>query len=339
MSLKILLLGGFLILTSCLVEDRGRRDSLDELNECYFKRDSRTGKPLKWNKDKFPISFYIHTSVPDEAYFNFVAAADHWNIRWMEYMEERGEEAGPLVEVVGQGEKFSASGNPIKDDYNMLIFSESSVIGSIMGQQSFLIDEIQAVTYSQKTRSFLGNISLKSADIIVNKTSFEYYYDDEYNEYITAWKASRDPKRRIAFTKIPSRTAFIKNQILRIFFRFLDFFKPKQQRTLARFKKTIPDNMVDFPSLGSHEIGHAVANLGHVDEDEYKSRGLALVSPYRRFHRHLASLDEDEEGDENKDKEGKEKSIMKVELLRGTVRRHVSDFDLGNIYCGYYKNP
>ena len=266
-----------------------------------------------------------------------MAAIDHWNIRWAEYMEERGEEAGPLVEVVGKGEKFSVSGNPIKDDYNMLIFSESSVIGGIMGEQSFLIDEIQAVTYSQRTRSFLGNVSLKSADVFVNKTSFEYYYDEEYNKNIMAWKASRDPKRRIAFTKIPSRTAFIKNQILKVFFRFLDFFKPKQQRKLARFKKTIPDNMVDFPSLTTHEIGHGFA-LGHSNEDEYENKnGVAFWSPYRMPPRRLASLDEDEDKDEDED--GKEQSIMKVELLRGTLRRHISDFDLGNIYCGYYENP
>ena len=44
LSLKILLLGGFLTLASCLIEDGRRGDSLNELNECYFNRDSRTGK-------------------------------------------------------------------------------------------------------------------------------------------------------------------------------------------------------------------------------------------------------------------------------------------------------
>lgn len=327
--LRIFLLSSFLILTSCLVETGRRGGSLHELNECYFNRDLRTGKAVKWNKDKFPISFYIHESVPDEAYFNFVAAVDHWNIRWAEYVEERGGEAGPLVEVVGKGEKFATSGSLIRDDYNMLIFVESSKIGNIMGEQSFLIDEIQAVTYSQKSRSFLGNVSLKSADILVNKTSFKYYYDEEYNQDILAWKASKDPKRRIAFTKVPSRSAFLKNRILNFFLRFLDFFKVKKQRKLARLRKSIPENMVDFPSLMAHEIGHAEA-LAHVDSDKYP-KSMALRFPHRRPLRRLASMDQKEEG--------KQESIMKVELPRGTIRRHISDFDLDNIFCGYYETP
>ena len=308
---------------------RGKGDLLHELNECYFNRDLRTGKAVKWTEDSFPISFYIHESVPDEAYFNFVAAVDHWNIRWAEYVEERGGEAGPLVEIVGKGERFAASGSLLRDDYNMLVFVESSKIGKIMGEQSFAVDEIQAVTYSQKSRNFFGNVSLKSADILVNKTSFRYYYDEEYNKDILAWKKSLDPKRRIAFTKIPSRTALIKNRILNFFLKLLDFFKAEKQRGLARLRKSIPENMVDFPSLMAHEIGHAEA-LGHVDQDKYP-KSAALRSPHRMPMRQLASLDEK--------KEGKEQSIMKVELPRGTVRRHISDFDLGNIFCGYYETP
>lgn len=330
MFLKIFILSGFWILTSCLVETGGRRGALlHELNECYFNRDLRTGKTIKWNEGAFPISFYIHESVPDEAYFNFIAAIDHWNIRWEEYVEEKGGEAGPLLEIVGKGEKFAASGSLLRDDYNMLVFVESSKIEKIMGKQSFHVDEIQAVTYSLKSRNFLGNISLKSADILVNKTSFKYYYDEEYNKDILAWKKSLDPKRRVAFTKIPSRTALIKNRILNFFLKFFDFFKAKKQRDLARLKKSIPKNMVDFPSLMIHEPGHALA-LGHVDADEYP-KSAALRAPHRMPMRKLASLD--------KKKEGKEQSVMKVELPTGTVRRHISDFDLDNIFCGYYETP
>ena len=95
--------------------------------------------------------------------------------------------------------------------------------------------------------------------------------------------------------------------------------------------------MVDFPSLTTHEIGHGFA-LGHSNEDEYENKnGVAFWSPYRMPPRRLASLDEDK--DKDGDEDGKEQSIMKVELLRGTLRRHISDFDLGNIYCGYYENP
>lgn len=331
MFLKIFVFSGFWLLASCLVETGGGRgDLLHELNECYFNKDLRTGKAIKWaDEDAFPISFYVHESVPDEAYFNFVTAVDHWNIRWAEYVEGRGGEAGPLLEILGKGEKFAASGSLLGDDYNMLVFVERSKIGKIMGKQSFHVDEIQGVTYSRKSRNFLGNISLKSADILVNKTSFKYYYDEEYNKDILAWKKSLDPKRRVAFTKIPSRTALIKNRILNFFLKFFDFFKTKKQRGLARLKKSIPENMVDFPSLMLHEPGHALG-LGHVDEDKYQKRS-AMRAPHRMPMRKPASL--------NEKKEGKEQSIMKVELPKGTVRRHISDFDLGNVFCGYYETP
>ena len=302
------------LLTSCLIEEGGMAGvPLYEVNECYFTKDLRTGKSVKWDMDKFPISFYIHESTPDAAYFNFISAVDFWNIRWAEYIEERGGEAGPLLEVIGRGEKFTLSGSPLKDSHNMLIFTDNSAIKQIIGPAAKApVNKIQAVTYSQKSR---GQGDLKSADILVNKTNFKYYYDEGYNKSILALKSGRSPHRGIAFTKAPSFLSSLKRRVLKFFLYFFEFFKQKKQRDIARIKKTIPGNLVDFPSLMVHELGHSLA-LAHVNEDQYGGGG---GQPSNR--------EEEEE---------KASSVMKVELPRGTLRRDIPDFDLENIFCGYY---
>ena len=350
-----------LFLSACLIETGYNKSGLaHEEDRCYFNRDPRTGKRIKWNEEDFPITFYIHSSVPKTAYQNYIAAADHWNMRWMEHTEEKGIESGPLVEVI-KGEKFNVAGSPIKDDWNMLIFANRETVGEIMGNQSFEIDEIQAVTYSRKQRSLLGEISIKSADILVNKDSFDYYYDEDYTEDIIAYKAARAPERRIAFTL--SGAASLKQRFLSWLKKIFSLFKKKGEgRGLAGIRKSIPSDMVDFPSLAIHEIGHAVPGLAHVNEDEYRT---AHVSPHRMAPRRnrrrgrggggalregdwravngperlLAAFDEDYDNEEEGGaRSGKDQSVMKVELLKGEVRRYISDFDLENIFCGYYGN-
>ena len=267
--LRFFLWGVFLsLLTSCLIEEGGMSGTpLYEVDECYFTRDLRIGKSVKWDMDKFPISFYIHESTPDEAYFNFVSAVDFWNIRWAEFIEEKGGEAGPLLAVAGRGEKYTLSGSPIKDDYNMLIFAENGAIQKIIGPTAKApVNKIQAVTYSQKSR---GRRYLKSADILVNKTNFGYHYPEDYNQSILALKSSRSPNRRIAFTKAPSFLTSLRRRVLKFFLYFIEFFKEKKQRDIARVKRTVPRDLVDFPSLMVHELGHSLA-LAHVDEDLYE---------------------------------------------------------------------
>ena len=324
--LRFFLLGAFFsFLVSCLIEGGGMAGvPLYEVDECYFTKDLRTGKAIKWDMDIFPISFYIHESTPDAAYFNFVSAVDFWNIRWAEYMEKQGGEAGPLLEVVGKGNKYSLSDSPIRDDYNMLIFAQNSDIQKIIGSKNLKspISKIQAVTYSQQYRFKKG--SLRSADILVNKTNFKYYYDENYDQNILALKSDRSSYRAIAFTKVPSFWASIKARVLRFFLYFFEFFKEQKQRDIAGIKKSIPGNLVDFPSLMVHELGHALA-LAHVDENQYQG-GRSRLEASKQSD--LGDITEQE----------KKKSVMKVELPRGSLRRDISDFDLENMFCGYYEN-
>ena len=330
MMRRLLLPLPLLFLSACLIETGYNKSGLmHEQDNCYFNRDPRTGKRIKWDREDFPVTFYFHSSVSKPAYQNFVAAADHWNIRWMEHTEEKGIESGPLTEVI-KGEKFSVEGSPIKDDWNMLIFTDSETVGEIMGHQSFEIDEIQAVTYSRKKRSLLGEISLDSADILVNKTSFDYYFDEDYTEEVLAWKAERAPSRRIAFTR--SRAVPLKLRFLGWLKKVFRFFKKKERgRGLAGTRRNIPSDMIDFPSLAIHELGHAIAGLAHVNEDEYRT---AHISPHRTAPRRLLASEEEEE--DGGARSGKDQSVMKVELLKGEVRRYISDFDLENVFCGYY---
>lgn len=323
--MRIFSLGIFLSLTACLMEGGGLGDvPLYEVNECYFTRDLRTGKTIKWEKDKLPVSFYIHISTPDAAYLNFVSAVDFWNIRWGEYMEERGLESSPLVEIIGRGEKFTASGSLIKDSYNMLIFSHNTGIKAITGKLSTPVKEIQAVTYSQKSRG-----QLKSADILVNQTDFLYFYDDDYNQHILALKSQRESLRQIAFTKSFGFLESLKIRFKNFFVGLLNFFRKERKRDIARFKRpSIPRNSVDFPSLMIHEIGHSIA-LAHVDEKD--KTNIAALRSHSAVSRRLAATDRRRE-------EEKKKSVMKVELPRGTLRREIPDFDLRNIFCGYYEN-
>ena len=327
--MRFFVLGIFLSLTACLIEVGDRPGAaLYEVDECYFTKDLRTGKSVKWDMDEFPIAFYVHESTPDAAYFNFVAAVDFWNIRWAEYIEEKGGEAGPLLEVKGNGEKFTTSGSPIEDKYNMLIFAPSSEIKKITGDSlSTSVNKIQAVTYSQRSRGYLSRGSLKSADILVNKTHFTYYYDEDYNKDILALKSSRFPQRRVAFTKPPSFLTSLKRRILKFFLYFFEFFKEEKQRGIASVKKSIPKDHVDFPSLMVHEIGHTLP-LAHVDEDKYEGKGRAS----RLAASKQLSVEEVEE------EKKKESSVMKVELPRGAIRRDIPEFDLDNIFCGYYKD-
>ena len=322
--MRILSLGIFLSLTACLMESGRLADMpLYEVNECYFTRDLLTGKTIKWEEDKLPVSFYIHVSTPDAAYLNFVSAVDFWNIRWAEYMEEQGFESSPLVEIIGRGEKFTASGSLIKDSYNMLIFSHNTGIKAITGKLSTPVKEIQAVTYSQKSRG-----QLKSADILVNQTDFKYFYDEDYNQHILALKSQRESLRQIAFTKSFGFLKSLKIRFKNFFVRLLNFFKKERKRDIARVYSKVPLNSVDFPSLMIHEIGHSIA-LAHVDEKD--KTNIAALRSHSAVSRRLASTDRRRE-------EEKKKSVMKVELPRGTLRREIPDFDLRNIFCGYYEN-
>ena len=78
--MKILLKTGILILfaglfSACILQNEmGGGLYLGQKDSCGFAVSQFTGDGVRWDKSKFPISFYIHESVPPEAHKNFISA-------------------------------------------------------------------------------------------------------------------------------------------------------------------------------------------------------------------------------------------------------------------------
>lgn len=329
--LRVFSLSFLLSLSACLIENSGFSGApLYDVDECYFTRDLRIGKSIKWDKADFPIPFYIHDSVPDEAYWTFVASVELWNIRWVEYMEDKGLNGAPLIEIVGRGQKFALSGStsPLRDKYNMLIFTDAGEIEKMSQQIDAPINEIQAITMTQRYRSERSRV--KTMDIFVNRTHHKFFYDKEYNKSILAFSKKQAAHRRLALTQSLSFTAVLKKRWLRFVSSFLSFFKKRsEKREPARFARSpVPEGYVDASSLFGHEVGHVEA-LAHVDDTKDKG-ALTSVSFRKLPFRRLASRESQAERE-------KASSIMKVRLIEGTLRREISEFDLDNLFCGYYE--
>lgn len=293
---------GILVLFShtfsgCIVQNVGPL-YLGQKDDCGFAVSQLTGEGLRWEKSKFPIPFYIHRSVPDEAHRNFIAAVEHWNIAWEDYLYSEGLEPFPLFTVVNRNMKHS--GSPRKDYYNMIFF----VYDNFTNYEN---SSVQAFTSINSNRS----AEINDTDIVVNNDNFKYFYDDKYNKEVLLSKKEIKKYRSLASSRSENFWQGLKQQI-KSWFQFLikPFQKAKPKRHIATPSPRVPRGYVDFASLMIHELGH-VPGLAHFDGDH--------SSASKRGHSRDSFV-----------------SVMEPKLVHGRARRAIKDYDLNNLFCGYF---
>ena len=258
---------------------------------CGFSKSSHNDS-IKWDTSKFPISFYAHSSVSTDAYRNFVSATEHWNDAWMEYLEARSITNKFLLFKIG-GEGYLFSGTPGVDGSNMLFFLDD------FDGYSNKPNSIQALT---STISAGGR--LEDTDILVNEEHNKYYFDRSYDSYVLSTHTQSNQYRTFASTSQPSFWENAKDTFLRLFYFAMDFFKIQEHVHRDLDARRISKNLVDFPSLIIHELGHALG-LAHIPIEDEKSDRLF--------------------------------SIMERVLPKGRTRRVIGSYDLDNLFCGYYE--
>ena len=291
---------------SCVLWQMGSPIYMGEKDSCGFAVNQYSGQGLRWDDSKFPISFYVHYSVPDKAKDNFISAVEHWNLEWTEYLQSEGVEPFPLFVVVSR-DRYN--GKPERDENNFLFFINDnfSRYESIQG--------VQAVT----ALNSIGH-ELRDTDILVNNENevFEYYYDSSYNKEITVAKKQIESQRAIASSRAPGFWFKITEQ-LKQWWSFLlkPFQKKKPSRHIARISPKVPRGKVDFPSLIIHELGH-VPGLAHFDHNDITNINQRSRSNSSRRNSYL--------------------SVMEPNLSSGRARRDITDNDLYNLLCGYILN-
>ena len=280
---------------------------MGQKDACGFVINHLTGSPIRWNRSQFPVSFYIHQSVPREAKKNFISATEQWNIAWEEFLINRGIQGFPLFSIVDESNQYT--GSPRNDTYNMLFFitDKFSVYDS---------EKVQAITAMSSNRR--GEV--KDTDIIVNSVNFKYFYDEDYNRDIFLSKKKHLSYRKIASSQSESFWFRFTQQIKSWFsFLFKAFTKKKKDRS-PDAKVKVPRGSVDFASLMVHELGH-VPGLAHFD----KSDEVFYYSQQASNNR----------GDKPT---SREISVMEPKLASGRLRRNIKDYDLSNLLCGYFSD-
>ena len=286
-------------LMSCIYyEDAGNGFYIPTPDACGFSRD-KMNRSVKWERTKFPIAFYVHGSVPDKAYYNFVSAISHWNEVWTEYLEDRAVvDTFLLFRIVGEGEKFS--GEPTKDGNNMLFFLDRF---EGYGQTSQMGKQVtQALTSMVSVKGYI-----QDTDILVNADEVQHYFDRSFDRYVLSSEAQSHRYRKFASTKRISIWKNIKNSLTSLFKLVKNLISLKKHAHVHRGldSKRIPRNLVDFPSLMIHELGHA-AGLSHIPAEDEKSNEFF--------------------------------SVMERTLPEGQTRRDIGEYDLESLFCGYYNN-
>ena len=288
-------------LSSCVIDDSGNYFPAGGEDLCGFVVDPRTGRGIRWDLKDLPVAFYIHESVPEKAGQNFISSVEHWNQEWEEYTVERGEDSAPdLFSIVGSGTAFQ--GQVRNDSYNMLFFAET--INPYGMKKS-----TQAVTKTYSLRR-----KIRDTDIIVNAESFKYYYDTGYDEAILAFKREQQTARRLASSQTPSLWRVLESRLKGALNFFYRLFVKQKYRDIANLRSgRIPSDRVDFASLMIHELGH-VPGLGHSKESG-SSRGRSRSG---------------------RSGGGTGYSVMDPKLAYGQIRRNIGQYDLQNLFCGYY---
>ena len=301
----------FICFSACIIEDMGPRMYLGSKDSCGFAVSRYTGEGVRWNREDFPVSFYIHESVPYSAMKTFLSSMEHWNMVWEEHLEERGLESFTLFEVVSESTRYK--GSPGNDGYNMLFFETEDF-------SPYDTEKVQAITAMSSSRR-KGRI--KDTDIIVNAVNYRYYYDEAYSEEILLSKNKMKNSRAVASSR-GMGFWFELQQSIKRWFQFLlkPFQKRKPLREIAKRRVTIPRDQVDFPSLMIHELGH-VPGLDHFDSSD--SMRLASGRTSQRSERRGHSRTNTETH-----------SVMEPKLADGRVRRDIGEYDLDNMLCGYF---
>lgn len=306
------LFAGFL--PSCIIVDmEGGGLYMEQKDSCGFAVSRYTGEGIRWDKFKFPVSFYIHQSVPAPAHKNFVSAVDHWNMAWEEYLTNKGLESFPLFAVVDRDRQYS--GSPKNDGHNILFFTDRF---KEKGYGSINVQAVTGMIYSRK-----GEI--RDTDIIVNnhvvlKTGRQYYfYDENYNDEVILSKREVGEHRRLASLRAEGGWFQLKQKIWSwLRFLFKPFQKKKIRRKIATPSVKIPRNYMDFASLMIHELGH-VPGLHHFDVSDQIQHTSRMASKGNRYNSKNGFV-----------------SVMEPKLRSGRTRRRIGEYDLENLFCGYF---
>ena len=293
------------ILPACIIQEQGVY--LGQTDTCNCVVAPISGKGARWSKTDFPLTFYIHSSVPLPARKNFISAIGHWNMAWEDYLNDQGLDPFSLFAVADKRMKYS--GSPGRDSYNLLIFITENYSNYVKKTDEDTVT--QAIT-STSADPYTGKIT--DTDIIVNAEEVPFFYDASYDNEIVVSQRERPSGRFLASSfSATGGFWFSLKQSLKRWFRFLvqPFQKKKPKRQIASPSKRVPRNKTDFPSLMVHELGH-VPCLGHHEDEPSRLKG--------RGQRHKKRI----------------YSIMRPKLLFGQSRRAIGKHDLDNLFCAYF---
>lgn len=301
--------------TSCFIEGSNTylSSGLYQDQLCGFQVNQNNGTRFNWPKKKLPINFYIHESVPTEAHLNFISSTQQWNEIWYDYLDKTGipsNERIQLFKVSNPRNQFE--GKQKIDRVNMLFF--------IHDDFSHYSDRTgQAITIN----SALSGAGIEDTDIVVNNKDFKFYYDERYNEAILASRTKAEERRGLASSMDVSFWSTIRYRLGIVFQKAWNMLKTEvPSRDLNSRKSSIPSNKVDFPSLMIHELGHSIGLIHPQQSKDLNRYGYQSVSTNNTVQGSLKKLD----------------TVMFSKLATGSERRKIGNYDLSNLYCGYYES-